>query len=187
MKFLLQAIRDPQHIGAFTPSSKRLAELITDNADLENAKIIVELGPGEGVFTKQIIKKRAVDSVYFTIEHNLQFTRIMKFKYPHIETFHNSAEHIEEYLHMLGYNQCDRIISGLPWTAFDDALQETILSHICKSLAPAGLFLTFSYYPFNYLSRGTLFRQKLYDYFSDVKETKIVMNFPPAFVYICRK
>lgn len=187
MTFLTQAIRQPKHIGAIAPSSDTLAKLITDRADLARANVVVELGPGTGAFTKEIIKKINPTATYFTIELNTHFAKDLRLKYPTVDTIHGSAEHLQKYLTERGHKTCDRVISGLPWVYVDDNLQKRLLSTISTSLAPGGLFLTFSYYPFNHLPRGRSFRKKLLAYFTDVERTDIVLNLPLAFVYICKK
>ena len=66
--FLLQYITHPRTVGAILPSSKRLARKMVESIDFENAKCIVELGPGTGVFTENILKKRNKDTIIILIE-----------------------------------------------------------------------------------------------------------------------
>src|SRR3989344_2820657 len=174
MTFFTQAMRQPKYVGAIAPSSEVLAKLITDKAELGQARVVVELGPGTGAFTKEIVKKIDPVAAYFTIELNAHFAKNLHLKYPTIDTVHGSAEHLQKYLVERGHETCDRVISGLPWAYFDDTLQERLLSTIKESLVPGGLFLTFSSYPFNHLPRGRSFRKKLLTYFTDVKRTDVV-------------
>ncbi len=185
--FIRETIKHPQQNGAIVPSSKKLAVLITEKADLATAKVVVEIGAGGGSFTQEIIKKIPRTSTYFAIEINESFVHDLKKNYPNLIVYHDSAQNIAHCLSQSGYTTCDRIISGLPWTAFDESMQKEIIAKIYDSLEIGGLFLTFSYYPFNNLPDGKAFKKTLDSLFSKVTKSKIVANIPPAFVYICKK
>ena len=85
-------------------------------------------------------------------------------------------------------NSIDVIISGLPWASFPTELQNEVLGTIFNSLAPGGVFTTFAYLQ-GFLMKGAhRFRALLKDKFDQVETSKTVWrNFPPAFVYRCRK
>lgn len=55
MYFLKEFIKNPIKTGAIAPSSKYLSKLITDTANLENKKCVVEFWSWNGVFTKKIL------------------------------------------------------------------------------------------------------------------------------------
>lgn len=187
MNFLKQFISEPINTGAIAPSSKNLSQLIIKMAQLKPENVIVELGPGTGSFTKEILKEIKDTKKYFSIELNKNFVNYLKSKFFGIDIIHGSAEHIFRYLKERGHDNCDRVVSGLPWTSFNSEIQEKIISNVAESLSDNGLFLTFVYSPINLLPRGRLFKKKLYKHFKYVKRTKIVLNFPLAFVYICKK
>ena len=80
------------------------------------------------------------------------------------------------------------ILSGLPWAIFDAALQSSILKEVHGTLAEGGVFSTFAYYGPHRLAAGQRFRKNLERTFSHVRRTQVVMrNFPPAFVYSCKR
>ncbi|MCX6755530.1 MAG: methyltransferase domain-containing protein [Candidatus Nomurabacteria bacterium] len=187
IRFIRETIKHPQQNGAIAPSSKKLAILITQKAELDNAKVIVEIGSGDGVFTKEIFKKINNKVPYFAIEINKFFVDQFKKTYPNLTIYHDSAQNIDKCLVKSGHTKCDRVISGLPWTAFDEKMQKDIITKIYNSLEEGGLFVTFSYYPLNNLPDGKAFHKTLNSLFKSVNKSEVVLNFPPAFVYICRK
>lgn len=187
MSFILQTIKEPKNTGAIAPSSKQLAKLIVEHANITDADTVVELGPGTGIFIPEILQHLAPRATFFGIEINHDFAELLRTKFPDVDIEHGSSAHITEYLHKRGIENCDRIISGLPWTGFDNALQEQLLAAASDALCDGGIFVTFSYYPLNHLPRGTSFHNILQKYFSDVTKSKIVPNIPPAFVYVCKK
>ncbi|MSR71718.1 MAG: methyltransferase domain-containing protein [Candidatus Taylorbacteria bacterium] len=185
--FLKRAIRNRKYVGAVAPSSRRLSRLMIESANLASSKNIVELGPGTGVFTREILNKKNSEVFYLGIELDKSFVNLLKKNFPTSYIEHGSAEEIDKHLAKYNRTSCDRVISGLPWTSFDKKYQEALLKKIHDSLEEGGMFLTFSYFPFNHLPKGNSFKKLLYNYFSEVKMTKVVRNTPPAFVYICKK
>ncbi|MBN1157028.1 hypothetical protein JXA85_05395 [Candidatus Woesearchaeota archaeon] len=186
LNFLKETFRSPKSTGAVAESSKGLAKLVTDEADLGAARCIVELGPGTGVFSKEILNKKNKTSVFFAIELNEAFVKIINRHLPHCTVYNDTCENIDKYLRLNNFDKADRIVSGLPWTAFEKELQKRLISKIQKSMVKEGIFVTFSYFPLTYLPAGRRFRRLLLETFKTVKTTKIVwLNLPPAFAYVC--
>lgn len=187
MNFLKQSIIHPKSTGAIAPSSSQLAELICRKARIRSGDVVVELGPGTGVFTEQILSIMPADSQYLGIEINEDFVVHLQETYPQAAIRRGAAEDIQMFLDAVEQDKCDRIISGLPWAAFRPDRQTNLLETLHDTLPEGGLFLTFSYTPFHYLPRGRAFRSALEDAFSTVHKTNSVFNVPPAFVYVCEK
>ncbi|MDP3956331.1 MAG: hypothetical protein Q8Q18_03765 [bacterium] len=185
--FLWQALRHPATVGAIAPSSKRLARLIVQEARLASAKVVVELGSGTGALTDVILENIGANGSFVGIETNEAFVSLLRDKYPEAVFCNGSASNISRYLSELGFGLPERIISGIPWTALDTSLQESLLHSISEALVPQGLFLTFAYFPLNHLPRGRAFEKKLQVYFKTVRKTRVVPNTLPAFVYVCTK
>ncbi len=70
--FFLQAIKHPLSVGAVAPSSQNLSKLMLDHADLPAASGVVELGPGTGVFTREILAQLESGVPFIGIEQNDQ-------------------------------------------------------------------------------------------------------------------
>ena len=91
-EFVTEIKNQPQSIGAVMPSGDRLADLITEQASLESARTIVEIGPGTGVFTKRIVKKVPKNATYFAIELNEAFATALEEQFPDVPVYQDSAE-----------------------------------------------------------------------------------------------
>lgn len=187
MNFLKQTLANPKRTGAVAPSSKQLADLIVKSAEFSAGDTIVELGPGTGAFTKNILGSMPDDSDYFGIEINKKFSEYLQESYPNAVIHHGPARDIQQVLKAAGHDSCDCIISGLPWAAFRPGRQTSLLKLLHETLSEDGRFLTFAYTPFHHLPRGKTFRSALESRFSKVTKTSVVPNLPPAFVYVCRK
>ena len=88
-----------------------------------------------------------------------------------------------------GFDGCDVIVSGLPWTRFDDPLQDSILDATHDALRPGGKFVTFAYASSPLVPNGRkFFKDKLNAKFHSVyKSENVWNNFPPAVVFVATK
>lgn len=179
--FIKQFLKDRKMVGSVRPSSRFLAEKMLQNIDFNLSKIIVELGPGTGVFTHKILQKMAPDAQLLVFELNKNFIRILKrnIKDKRVILIYDSAEKIEEYLHKNGHDKADVIVSSLPLYNFPQVLRETIINNSYKSLKNSGKYIQFQY--------STQAKKILENTFDNVSVSFTALNFPPAFIYTCEK
>lgn len=185
---LLHIFRKPHIAGAIAASGNELSELITDLADLHNAHTVVEFGPGTGVFTRVALRKLPSDVRYIAIERDPDFLQKLRAEFKNVRLYEDSASSIENHLAENGKKCCDRIISGLPWTIFNEQVQTETLGAAHRSLCDGGIFITFAYVHSQFMPGGVRFKKLLKQTFSAVTTSRIAWrNLPPAFVYICKK
>lgn len=166
-------------VGSVLPSSRFLSSKMLAPIDFSQAKLIIELGPGTGVFTKALVKAIPKDCQLLVIELNDAFFNNLQKQIisPQVKLIHGSATDISLFLKEIGLKHADYIISSLPLSNFPKELRSSILTGCKNSLTPEGKFIQFQY------SRGL---KKMYgDYFSKVQIDYTVFNFPPAFIYTC--
>jgi phosphatidylethanolamine/phosphatidyl-N-methylethanolamine N-methyltransferase len=188
LKFIKQFVCHPTQTGAIWPSSLELAHAITDAAGLKEASVIVEWGSGTGVFTEMVLQKKQKNALFFAMELNPEFVETTQTRCPSAKIYHASATETPKYLALNNASQCDTVICGLPWAAFDESLQDALLDALLNILRPGARFLTFAYLQGLLLPAGRRFRQKLRSRFSHVATTRTVWrNTPPAFVYIATR
>ncbi|MCX6997510.1 MAG: hypothetical protein NTV49_10595 [Kiritimatiellaeota bacterium] len=186
-KFLKQFITHPRKTGAVAASSKHLARSIVATANLAQARVVVELGPGTGVFTEKILQHLPRGAVFFALELNPGFVAETRKHCPTATVYHDSALHIKKYLRQHGVEHCDCIISSLPWGVFKKSQQAELLDAIIGALHHNGEFLTFTYLGGLLLPSARDFLKLLRSYFMIVRKTPVVWrNIPPAFIYHCR-
>ena len=183
-QFLKNFIRRPVETGAIAGSSRGLADVITEVARLEGARVVVELGPGAGVFTEAIARRIDPGATFLSVEINREFVQATRARCPEVTVVHGCAVNTDAHLQDLGFDGCDRIICGLPWASFSESRQDEILEAVTSVLRPGGRFVTFAYRQGVLLPGGRRFRKKLESCFSRVTTTRTVwLNVPPAFVY----
>lgn len=189
LTFMKEVIRDNRTTGAFGPSSRELAEVVTDLAHLSDARVVVEYGSGDGVFTEAIVRKIDPNAFFIAMEVSAVLVEATRKRCPGVRVIHDGAQHARRYLQEAGHVHCDAIVSGLPWTRFDDALQNEILEAAYEVLAPGGRFVTFAYAMSPIFPSGKrFFRTKLPRRFPGIKRIgPIWKNLPPCHVYIAQK
>lgn len=184
MTFFREFLLNWKHTGAVAPSSRGLAKLVVETAGTCHAKTLLELGPGTGAFTEVLYQTLPKSSRYLGIDLNKGFIEKLKNRYP-LFNFEAVAAQECNFKAFLGEEQkFDAIVSGLPWAAFPECLQVSILDQVLPWLKPGGTFVTFAYTGFHLLPAGQRFRNLLQNRSSKLDSTHTVWgNLPPAFVY----
>jgi phospholipid N-methyltransferase len=178
MAFLYKFLQSPQTVGSITPSSRFLADMMLKHIDWENAHSVVELGAGTGILTRNIYERKHSNCQVIVFERDQEMRKNLEDLYPTFH-FHSNAKDIYKGIQLMGVQEVDCVISGLPFANFPEELQDGIMEGVLKSLKPGGLFIAFQY--------SLQMKKKLAYYFDDVDVSFVPLNFPPAFVYICKK
>lgn len=148
LSFIKQYFIKPRYVGAILPSSKYLAKKMLENIDFSSANCIVEYGPGTGIFSEKIMKRRMKDTIIFLLESNQEFYEILKEKYkdePNVYIINDSAEYIGKYLKVHNIQWIDYIVSGIPFASLPKSISINILKNTQKYIREDGKFITFQY------------------------------------------
>ena len=184
--FIYRYLRHPKQTGALCSSSAKLAFAMMQNAHLNEARTIAEIGAGTGAFTKQILKQKQEHSHFFAVEIDEKMAQKLLQKFPSLDVELGSAFELASFLQKRGIKSLDSIISGIPWALLKASEQERLLQILYESLSEDGHFVTFAYVLPTLAARR--FKKKLFSLFKEVKISKIIwQNIPPAFVYCCKK
>jgi phospholipid N-methyltransferase len=187
-KFFKVFLRAPALTSAIIPSSPWLAERMVEGVKLNQAKVVIEIGPGTGAFTRAIQKEISPSAFFMAVELDEDFASHLKQQFPQVHIINDSAEHLDKQLQALGHTSADCVLSGLPWAGFKSEDQQRVLGAVHRALRPGGLMTTYAYNHTAWLPNGRRFRKLLEATFSEVTTTRTEWrNLPPAFVYRCRK
>jgi phospholipid N-methyltransferase len=179
--FIKQFWKEKKMVGAMAPSSRFLAQKMLQHIDFKEARVLIELGPGTGVFTDRILEKMHPDAKLLVFELNDNFCNALKKRItdPRAVIIHDSAEKIEEYLEKYALGKADVVISSLPLANFPAALRQSILDASHRSLKNVGKYVQFQY--------SLQSKKHIKNTFDEVNIDFTPLNFPPAFVYTCKK
>ena len=166
-------------VGSVIPSSKFLIQMMLRKVEFENAKLIVELGPGTGVITDEIIKRLKPNTQLLVIELNDTFYMGLKSRIsdPRVTIKKGCATELSRFINMLGMEKADYVVSSLPLAILPHILRKRIVIDINTHLKPNGSYIQFQY---------TLQSLKIFKkIFKKVSIKHCLLNVPPAFVYTC--
>lgn len=180
--FLKEFFKERKTVGAIRPSSKSLANKMLKNVDFENSDVIVEFGPGTGVFTRRIIEEMNPKALLYVFELHEPFYLKLQEEFEdnkRVQVIYDSAANLRKYLAADKKEYADVIISSLPLTNFDQKLTMRILKSAEIALKPEGQYIQFQY--------SLNARKLLIKIFSSISIQFTANNLPPAFVYTCKK
>jgi phospholipid N-methyltransferase len=186
--FVAAAMRNPGQVGAIAPTSQIMAELLTRIVPQSGAPVVVELGPGTGAVTGVLDDRLPRDARHLAVEVDPEMAAFLARTHPGLEVIEGDAVKLGKLLAEQGVTHADAVVSGLPWSLFDDPTQRSILAQIVEVVGQDGAFTTFAYRHGLLLSAARRFRRTLRETFEEVLVTGTVWrNVPPAFVYVCRR
>ncbi|PTM59375.1 class I SAM-dependent methyltransferase [Desmospora activa] len=178
MIFLLRFFRSPLQIGSITPSSAQLVQALLSPIPWERVNTAVELGAGTGVVTAQLKQRLHPDAKALIFEKDSVLRSHLRQNHPELHHFAEAWE-MEDILGKQGLDQVDAIFSSLPFTNFSASLQSALLDQVRDRLTTDGVFTAYQY--------SRQIKPLLEERFQQVEIRWVPRNFPPAFVYICRK
>ncbi len=181
IEFFRESLRNLRSMGSVSPSSRFLCRTIANKIDPLKAKIVVELGPGNGAITRFILNRLQPDAQLIIFEINTVFVEKIRatFDDPRMTIVHDSAENMGQHFKTLGITEVDYFISGIPFVMLPESLTE-IITRSCQSwLREGGRFVQFHYSPL--LLR--LYRR----IFGNISVEVVALNLPPAIVISCEK
>jgi phospholipid N-methyltransferase len=179
--FIKEFFKHKKLVGSIRPSSPALTKKMLSPIDFSKVKTIIELGPGNGVFTKQILERMAPDAQLLVFELHDQFFHNLKSSITdkRCHLIHDSAEKLSEYLEHYNLHQADVVISSLPLANFSKDLRGNIVSAAKNALSKDGIMTQFQY--------SLQSKNYLKSEFGKVNINYTFWNFPPAFIYTCKK
>ncbi|RDX36433.1 methyltransferase domain-containing protein [Kangiella sp. HD9-110m-PIT-SAG07] len=174
--FTSYALKNLKSTGSIARSSKFLARNLAKQIP-DDAKTIIELGAGDGIITRELLKcmpEKANLTAYEISEELLPL--LQRIEHPRFNLKHNSALDIVQ---DFAIDSVDCLVSCLPLALFPLEMKHELLTHIRSVLKPNGVFLQYQYW----LSDKALIKE----YFPHLKTNWVPLNLPPSFVYTGKK
>lgn len=144
--FFKRVLANPLRVGYVVPSSPFLTRQTAKRIDFSQPRVVVELGPGEGCHTRQIVKRMNAESRLILFELDEEFANHLR-KYfagdSRVTVLHTDAQHLPETLLELGHPHCDYIVSGLPFLVIEEQTRNKILKNIAGAMHPESRFITY--------------------------------------------
>jgi phosphatidylethanolamine/phosphatidyl-N-methylethanolamine N-methyltransferase len=190
--FLQQSIRALFSTASVLPSSRFLADALVKPIDFRQARVIVELGPGTGAVTSEILKRMRPDGKLLAIDINRAFIDHLGTACadPRLIPLQGSAAELSSLLANRGMTRVDAVVSSLGLSSMENSLRTGIVREIGRCLVPGGMLTQYQYLGNLDVPRLGIrsFDEAAFlrTYFDHVGVARVIRNFPPAIVFTCR-
>jgi phosphatidylethanolamine/phosphatidyl-N-methylethanolamine N-methyltransferase len=186
--FLGRFLRNPRRVGAVAPSSRCLARQMMAAVDLGPAVRLVELGPGTGAFTREIVARLSPGARYLVVDVDPTFVARLRRRWPELDCVCASASTLPALAAERGLTRVDHIVSGLPFASLPVETTRSILDAIDAILRVGGTFTTFQYVHAFRLPPAVAFRRDMTARLGAPPQMALVVrNLPPAQVLTWRR
>ena len=179
--FLTEWLRSPLGVGAIAPSSRFLAQAMTEGL-LKTDEPVLELGPGTGIFTSAILKCGVQPQLLAAVEIGEEFADSLTRDYPAIHVIRADAASVDK-VTPFALGSVGAVICGLPLLSMPADKVRKIISGSFQCLKPDGEFRLFTYGHRCPVSKHVLDQLQLTAHRSNI----VLRNLPPASVYVIRR
>ncbi len=178
--FLKGLAENPRLTGAIAPSGAALSRLMASFVDPDDAKPVLELGPGTGVVTAALIARGIPPDRIVAIEFNPDFCTLLGDRFAGIAVVRGDAYDLAATLPADRSGPFAAVVSSLPLLTRPPEVRRRLVEQALERMAPGAPLIQFSYSLFPPVKpvagRFTVERSKW-----------VVMNLPPARVWIYRR
>jgi phosphatidylethanolamine/phosphatidyl-N-methylethanolamine N-methyltransferase len=144
LAFFQGFLQHPREVGSIIPSSRFLERRIVRAAHIDDARVIVELGPGTGGTTRALLRAMRQDATLLAIEINPRFVELLRRERdPRLIAHLGSAANIVPALRTHGFARADVVLSGIPFSTMKRRLGQEILRSVHDALAEDGVFVAY--------------------------------------------
>lgn len=181
--FFTTFLTQPLHIGSVIPSSRFLAQAMVQDLVLKQNDGVLELGPGTGPLTKSIVQILPNKKAFLSIDREQSFIDLLKKQFPDHQFVCGEAQNMQQICATHLPYPVRVVLSALPFTLFDEALQESILQALNQVSESGTIFRTFQYAHSYNLANAKRLRDRVSELFQcEAKRTLVLRNAPPAYV-----
>jgi phospholipid N-methyltransferase len=146
--FLGQAFRHYRTAGTFTQSGRALARAIVDCVgDVRDGQVILELGPGTGVVTRELVARFPNNRV-IAVEVLDAFADQLEKTLPRVTVVRGCASRLDAHLADLGLvpESVAAVVSGIPMLSLPGDLPARIMASVAGVLQPGRRYVQFTYF-----------------------------------------
>lgn len=133
-----------KNVASITPSSEATVSRVCAHLNFDKKQIIVEYGPGDGVFTKYLLERMTPDSRLIVIETNDGFVELLEdIRDNRLHVVNDSAENVKKIVEDAGQDKVDAVISGIPFSFIPKEVKQGIVKETAELLGDKGNFLVY--------------------------------------------
>lgn len=180
LEFIKGFLRDPMGVGSVWPSSRFLAQRVVEAGAVDRARTVVELGPGTGAVTRELLGHLPVGGRLLALEIDADFVELLKRQIldRRLTVHHGPSTDIPTALARTGLGDVDLVVSGIPFSTLDEPVARRTLESVRDALAPDGRFVA-------YQVRDAVV-ERAQPIFGEPESEIELLNLPPMRVYTWR-
>ncbi len=142
--------------------------------DFTKIRTIVELGPGTGTFTQEILKQCLPGTRLILVEIEKSYLDLLHKRFGDRVTIVNKSAHLlDQILREQNIEKVDLIVSGLPF--LPKAIRRPFYDSLKRQTGDGTIFRFFTYMP--------SIMKKVYEDLPVKRLSFVIRNFPPLWVY----
>lgn len=181
LEFFKGFLRNPKEVCSVIPSSRFLARRVLECGNVATARVIVELGPGTGVLTGQILERMPVDGKLVAIEILPEFAALLRAKWPdpRMTVFEGCSTDLERALAEAGEDHADLVVSGIPFSTLERGVGRRTLEAAKRVLGDDGRFVAYQF--------RSAVRRIAEPVFGPAETHSGFWNIPPMKIYVWKR
>ncbi|MDO8594325.1 MAG: rRNA adenine N-6-methyltransferase family protein [bacterium] len=175
LRFALNFLRHPIRNASVIPSSVSACKAMVSGIDFSKINTVVELGPGTGVFTAEILKRCRTGTKIILVELEPTYVTLLRKKFGDRVIVEQASAHMFAALAAKHTEQpIGLIISGLPFS-LPHGTKEKLFASIKEYTDRGVIYRFFTYNP--------PLMKRVYKSLPIRKISFVFRNFPPLWVY----
>ena len=179
-RYAVLFLRRPDDIAFLAPSSRFLTRKLAGLPCVKEANTIVELGPGDGGITRDLLDEMQSGARLLAIELLADMVEVLhSIRDKRLIIEHDDASELAQLIDRHGLGTVDVIVSGIPFSVLDEQRAAVIVEAVFQSLRPGGTFVAYQVRDeVNGLALGR---------FGKPETAFVPWNLPPVHLYQWRK
>lgn len=154
LRFIGGWLKNPLTVGSFIPSSKSLGQTIASLVEkgeefpsqaMPVQKCVLELGPGTGVLTREILASGVSVERLMVLEYDAAFCKLLQRRHTDLTVIQGDAYALRNTLKEVPPGSLTSIVSGLPLLARPLQERQALVRDGLYFLKPGAPFIQFTY------------------------------------------
>ena len=180
IRFFKGMMQGPKTVGAIVPTSSVTAKRMASVIDVKLGLPVLELGPGTGVITKQILARGVPAAKIVSVEYSEDFYRRLVEDYAGVNFIHGDAFDLKNILGGFADQTFDCVISAVPMLSFPMEARIQLLEDLLSRIPQGRPVVQITYGPVSpIIAKPDRYHIQHFDF--------VVRNIPPAQLWIYRK
>lgn len=180
IRFFRGMMQGPKQVGAIVPTSSVTARKMASVVDPSSGLPVLELGPGTGVITKQILARGIAPEKIVSVEYSRDFYERLVEDYAGVNFMHGDAFDLEKTLGAFAGQTFDSVISAVPMLSFPMEARIRLIDDLLSRIPVGRPVVQITYGPVSpVIAQPDRYHIQHFDF--------IVRNIPPAQLWIYRR